>query len=64
MQTTKVLRRSRQDRVLSGVCAGLANHHGLKVKNVRIAFVLLTLFTGSGLLVYLLAWLLIPEETD
>lgn len=56
------LRRSRSDRVLGGVAAGVARTFGLDVGLVRIIFVLMGLFAASGVLVYLVAWLVIPEE--
>lgn len=46
---------------VGGVCAGLANHYGLDVRGLRIAFVLLTLLTFFvGLVVYVILWLVIP----
>ncbi|MEM9466422.1 MAG: PspC domain-containing protein [Actinomycetota bacterium] len=56
------LRRSRSDRVLAGVAGGLGHHFGVDPVIVRIGFVLLTLFGGSGILLYLLAWLVIAKE--
>ena len=55
------LRRSRTDRVLGGVAGGLGRYLGIDPILVRIGFVVL-LFTGSGFLVYILCWILIPEE--
>jgi phage shock protein C len=57
-----VLLRSRDDRVIGGVCGGLGRYLGIDSVLVRIAFVVLAVAGGSGLLAYLLAWLLIPEE--
>ena len=54
--------RSRNDRILAGVGGGLARWSGLDVAVVRILFVVLAVLGGSGLLIYLLGWLLIPEE--
>ena len=56
------LRRSRSDRVVAGVAGGLGHHFGIDPVIVRIGFVLLTLFGGSGILLYLLAWLVIAKE--
>lgn len=55
------LTRSRSDRVLTGVCGGIAAHLGVDATLVRLVFVLLTLFGGLGLLVYPAAWLLVPD---
>jgi signal transduction histidine kinase/phage shock protein PspC (stress-responsive transcriptional regulator) len=56
------LQRSRRHRVLGGVAAGIADHLGIDVLAVRIAFVLLTLAAGFGAVVYGLVWLLAPVE--
>ena len=55
-------RRSREDRWLGGVCGGLAASTGLAAWVWRMLFVLLMLCAGSGGLVYLLMWLLVPVE--
>ena len=60
--TRPPLVRSRDDRLIAGVCGGVARWSGLDVALVRVAFVLLAVFGGSGLLVYVLGWLLIPDE--
>ena len=46
---------------LGGVASGLAHYLGIDVSLVRLAFVLTTLFSGAGLIVYLLAWLVVPK---
>lgn len=56
------LERSRGDRVIGGVAAGIGHHLGIEPIVVRIAFVVLTMALGFGLVVYLLAWLLAPQE--
>ena len=56
------LSRSRTDRVLGGVCGGLARAIGIDPLVVRVAIVALTVAGGTGGLVYVLAWLLLPEE--
>lgn len=58
----KRLYRSRTDRQLAGVCAGLAAYLGLDVSLVRIAFIILALLGGPGLLLYIILALVIPEE--
>jgi len=57
-----VLRRSRDDRVIAGVCGGLGRYFGIDPVILRIAFVLLLLAGGAGLLLYVIAWIAIPEE--
>ncbi|MBQ8493604.1 MAG: PspC domain-containing protein [Alistipes sp.] len=56
------LRRSRYNRIVAGVCGGLGNYMGLDPVVVRLAVVLLMLFAGMSLWVYIIMWLLIPEE--
>ena len=58
----KKLRRSRNNNELSGVCAGIAEFLGIKTSNVRIAWVLLTLLYGSGILLYIVLACLIPQK--
>ena len=56
--------RSRDDRVLGGVAAGIARSAGVDPVIVRLAFVFVTLLAGVGILLYLAGWLLIPEGPD
>ena len=51
-----------KNRVIGGVCAGLGEHFGVDVTLVRVLFVLLTLMTGTGIVLYILLWILMPEE--
>ena len=59
---TKRLYRPREGRVVAGVCAGLAAYFAVDPTLVRLAFALLTVFGGAGILLYLGAWIVIPEE--
>jgi phage shock protein PspC (stress-responsive transcriptional regulator) len=56
------LERSRSDRKLAGVSGGLAQYFDLDPIVFRIGFILLTVLGGSGLLVYVAGWLILPEE--
>ena len=58
------MRRSRETRVLGGVCGGLSACTGIDVTIVRIGFVLLSIASGVMVLVYALAWLLVPMEGE
>jgi len=58
----RLLRRSRDDRVIGGVCGGLGRYLGVDPVLMRIAFVILAFAGGGGILVYLVAWVLIPVE--
>jgi signal transduction histidine kinase/phage shock protein PspC (stress-responsive transcriptional regulator) len=63
--TRPSLRRSRSNRVIAGVAAGVGEHLGIDPLVVRIGFVLLTFAAGFGLVTYLLLWLLArPEPPD
>jgi phage shock protein C len=57
-----VLRRSRDDRVIAGICGGLGRYFGIDPVVLRIAFVVLLLVGGTGLLLYIVGWIAIPEE--
>jgi len=59
-----LLRRDSKDRVLGGVAGGLGRYLGVDPVILRIAFVLLALSGGSGVLLYLIAWIAIPEEKE
>lgn len=51
-----------EDRMIAGVCAGIAEHFALPVTRVRVAYVLLSILSAGfpGLLVYLVLWFLLP----
>ena len=56
------LQRSRTDRKIAGVCAGFAHHLDLDPTLVRLIWVVLAFVGGGGLLAYVVAWIVIPEE--
>jgi phage shock protein PspC (stress-responsive transcriptional regulator) len=58
------LRRSRADRMLGGVCGGLAKWLGWDPTLVRVAYVLASIFSIAfpGILVYIILWIVMPEE--
>jgi phage shock protein C len=63
MENQKRFVRPRNDRVLAGVAAGLANYFGINVTLVRIVWILLLLPGGlPGLIPYLLLWAIMPSE--
>ena len=59
---TRKLYRSQTDKMLGGVCGGLASYLGLDSTVVRLIFALLFLLAGHGLLIYLILWLVMPPE--
>lgn len=62
--TPRSLSRSRSDRVLAGVMGGIARRFGWNSTLVRVLFVIVSVISAAfpGILVYLILWLLIPEE--
>lgn len=56
------LQRPVQGRVIAGVCGALAARFGVEVPSVRLVMLLLGLFTGFGVLLYICCWILIPSE--
>ena len=60
----KKLYRSRTDKKVCGVCAGLAKYLNMDVSIMRIIALCLVLFAGGGLLAYLICALVIPEEPE
>lgn len=62
MEYKKKLYKSSKERVICGVCGGLAEYFGLEVSLVRLAWILFTCLGGSGLLAYILAAIVIPSE--
>jgi len=56
--------RPENGRVLAGVCAGLANWIGLDVTLVRIIFLFLGFMTGSGMLIYIILWVVMPSSNE
>jgi phage shock protein PspC (stress-responsive transcriptional regulator) len=60
---SKVLVRRRDGRMLAGVCAGVADYFGLDVTLVRVIWAVVSVITGgAGVLAYLVAWIIIPDE--
>jgi phage shock protein C len=55
-------RRSRTDRVLGGVCGGMARATGAESWVWRLLFTVLFIFAGAGLLLYVLLWIFVPSE--
>ncbi|GIU92334.1 MAG: hypothetical protein KatS3mg011_1240 [Acidimicrobiia bacterium] len=54
--------RSRSDRVIAGVCGGLARSLGVDPILIRVAFLAAAFIQGVGLLAYIVLWLVMPEE--
>jgi phage shock protein PspC (stress-responsive transcriptional regulator) len=57
------LRRSRQHRIIAGVCGGLADWLGWDVTLVRVLYILISIFSAAfpGILAYIILWVVMPE---
>jgi phage shock protein C len=60
----RVLRRSTDERMIAGVAGGLGRYLGIDPTLLRIAFVLLLFAGGSGLLLYVIGWIVMPEQAE
>lgn len=56
------LYRSRKQKIIAGVAGGLADYFNIDPVIIRIVFVVLTILHGSGILIYFILWIAIPEE--
>jgi phage shock protein PspC (stress-responsive transcriptional regulator) len=63
MADKKKLYRSESDRILGGVCGGLAETYNLDPTLVRLVTIVL-IFSGISTLIYLIAWLIMPTESE
>ncbi|MCP1376067.1 PspC domain-containing protein [Dyella lutea] len=63
MNESKRLTRSRTNRSIAGVCGGIAEYYGWDPTIVRVAWIVLTLLGGSGILLYLIFWLVMPDAS-
>lgn len=60
----KKLYRSEKDRMIAGVCGGLAEYFDVDPVIVRLLWVAVTIFVGAGILLYIIACIIVPNETD
>jgi phage shock protein PspC (stress-responsive transcriptional regulator) len=60
----KRLARSRKGQVVAGVCSGLGEYLNVDANLVRLGFAVATIFGGLGILLYLVAWVILPEEGE
>lgn len=58
----KQLRRSVYGRWIAGVCAGVADFFGIDPTVIRLIWVILVIFGGTGILAYVICWIGIPKE--
>ena len=60
----KKLYRSKKNRKIAGVCGGIAEYFDIDPIIVRLLTLILVLSVGSGLIAYIIAWIVVPEEPD
>jgi phage shock protein C len=58
------LYRSETDRMIAGVCGGLAKFFNVDATLVRLVFLLLLFLGGSGFLLYFILWIIVPQESQ
>lgn len=64
MSEQRKLLRNRSDRMLAGICSGLAHYFGVDPLLMRLVFVALALVNGLGFVIYLIMWIIVPDETS
>ncbi|MEM7825225.1 MAG: PspC domain-containing protein [Candidatus Aenigmatarchaeota archaeon] len=62
VEKIKKLYRSRKNRIIAGVCGGLGEYFEIDPVLVRLLWILFTAAFGSGILAYIIAWIIIPEK--
>lgn len=63
MEESRKLYRSRNRRMVAGVCGGLADYFDIDPTVIRVLFLILAVFGGSGLVVYLVMWIVVPDAS-
>jgi len=58
----KHLYRSKKNRIIAGVCGGLGEYFNINPVIIRLLWLLFVFYGGSGILAYIIAWIIIPEE--
>ncbi|HEY6708275.1 MAG TPA: PspC domain-containing protein [Actinomycetota bacterium] len=62
MADVRKLYRSRTNRQVAGVCGGLAEHFNMDATLIRVLFVVLAVLGGSGIIIYIAMWIIVPQE--
>ncbi|HET9303514.1 MAG TPA: PspC domain-containing protein [Propionibacteriaceae bacterium] len=63
MEESRKVYRSRNRRMVAGVCGGLADYFDIDPTVIRLLFLILAVFGGSGLVVYLVMWIVVPDAS-
>lgn len=64
MDFGKKLRKSKSEKIIGGVCGGMAHYFNIDPTIMRFIFALITLFWGTGLLIYIILWAVLPYEEE
>ncbi len=64
MDLNKKVYKDKKNAMLSGVCAGFAKYFNMDATLIRLLWAVLTVFGGSGIILYILCVLIIPDEPD
>ncbi len=59
---TKKLYRSRNGKAIAGICAGLGKYFQIDPVIIRLGFIFLALASGPGVIIYVIMWVVVPEE--
>ena len=62
MASTRKLYRSTTNRQLAGVCGGLAEYFNLDATLIRVLFIVLAVLGGSGVILYIALWIIVPKQ--
>ncbi|HJU00332.1 MAG TPA: PspC domain-containing protein [Actinomycetes bacterium] len=62
MDASRKLYRSTSNRQLAGVCGGLAQYFNLDPTLIRVLFVILAVLGGSGVILYIALWIIVPKQ--
>jgi phage shock protein C len=63
MEEPRKLYRSQTQRMLAGVCGGLAEYFNIDATVLRVLFLILAVFGGSGIVIYLVMWIVVPDAS-
>jgi len=61
MEEPRKLYRSQTQRMIAGVCGGLADYFNVDATLMRVLFLLLAVFGGSGIVIYIVMWIIVPD---
>jgi phage shock protein C len=64
MNTSKKLYRSKKNRMIAGVCGGLGEYFDVDPTLIRLLWVIVFFMGGSGVLIYTIFWIVLPEEEE